>query len=295
MRLKYFVFILIGIFIFSGCNLAKSSKRIQKDTQEKIPVKVLKVSKTTIRNVLEYVGNIKANEEAIIYPKVTGKIVEKVKKEADFVKKDEVIAYIDRDEVGLTFKLAPVLSSLDGVVGKVFVDIGQQVNLQTPIALVVDTEKVKVNLDIPEKYLGKIKLGLKATVKVDAYPEKEFFGKITKIIPVVDLATRTFPLEILIDNPEHLLKVGMFAKVSIILEEDENALAVLKEAILGEEPDLFVYIIKDGRAVLRKVKLGLKEGAYYQVKEGLEENDLVVVMGQQRLYDGALVNIEETE
>ncbi|MCM8787967.1 MAG: efflux RND transporter periplasmic adaptor subunit [Candidatus Omnitrophica bacterium] len=291
MRFKYFV--LLIIFVFTSCKFIDKNKKPSQSFQEEIPVKVMKVKPTTIRNVLDYVGNIKAKEEAIIYPKVTGKIIKKIKEETELVEKDDIIAYIDRDEVGLTFELAPVTSSLKGMIGKVFVDIGQQVNSQSPVALVVDIDKVKVNLDIPEKYLDKVKIGLSAIVKVDAYPDKEFVGKIIKVIPVIDLTTRTFLVEILIDNPDYLLKPGMLAKVTVILEEYKDALVVLKEAILGKEPDLFVYVVENNKASIKKVKLGLKEGPYYQIKEGLKEGDLVVVMGQQKLYDNAPVSTHE--
>ncbi|MCM8819782.1 MAG: efflux RND transporter periplasmic adaptor subunit [Candidatus Omnitrophica bacterium] len=292
MRLKYFI--LLVVFIFSCCNVIdKNTKKSLQLIGEEIPVKVMKIKPTTIRNILDYVGNIKAKEEAIIYPKVSGKIVKKVKEESEPVEKEDVIAYIDRDEVGLTFQLAPVTSSLKGLIGKIFVDLGQQVHPQTPIALVVDIDKVKVNLDIPEKYLDKVKLGLKAIVKVDAYPDKEFIGNITKIVPIIDFVTRTFSIEILVDNPDHLLKPGMLAKVTVILEEYKDALVVLKEAVLGKEPDLFVYVVKNNKALTKKVKLGLKEGPYYQIKEGIDVDDLVVIMGQQKLYDSAVVSIQE--
>ena len=172
-------------------------------------------------------------------------------------------------------------------------DIGENVTTQTPIALVVDMRRVEIDLDIPEKYYAKIALDQKAKVKIDAYPDEEFSGRVTKISPVVDLSTRAAPIEIAIDNPEGKLRSGMFSKVSLVLTEHKNVPVILKEAIMGKVPNLYVYVIENQKAVLRKITLGIRQGPYYEVREGLREGDLVVIMGQQRLYDGAQVITEE--
>jgi len=242
---------------------------------------------------LEYVGNVKAQEEVNVYPKVTGKIIEKVKDEGDAVNKGDVIAYIDRDEVGLKFEKAPVESPINGIVGRVLVDIGSSVTSQTPVALVVDMNKVKISLDIPELYISRVSLGLRAQVKVDSYPQEEFLGQVTKISPVLDLQVRSAPIEIEIENSDHRLKSGMFARVILNLSEHKGVPVVMKEALLGKNHDTFVYIVENRKAVRRPVMLGIRQDSSFEVVEGLKEDDLVVIMGQQRLTDGTLVSIEE--
>ncbi|OGX16862.1 MAG: hypothetical protein A3K83_04300 [Omnitrophica WOR_2 bacterium RBG_13_44_8b] len=279
----------LSLFLIAGCQQNKEEAK----PPETIPVKILAVKLTKLSEALEYVGNIKAKDEAIVYPKVSGKIIEKVKVDGSAVAKNEAIAYIDRDEVGLKFEKAPVESPLAGIVGRVFVDIGSHVEPQTPVALVVNMDEVNINLDIPEKFLPRVSLGQNAKITVDAYPEEEFSGKVTKISPVVDLNTRSSPIEITIGNTKHLLKSGMFAKVQLVIEEHENVPVILKEAMMGKEPDLYVYVIENKKAVLRKISLGIRQGPYYEVKQGLKQGDAVVIMGQQRLYEGAAVIAEE--
>ncbi|MCM8780533.1 MAG: efflux RND transporter periplasmic adaptor subunit [Candidatus Omnitrophica bacterium] len=287
--LLYLIFCLVmGVIL--GCQQKELPKQKEEDI---IAVKVLKVELRDIFESLEYVGNIKAEEEALVYPKVSGKIIEKVKIEGQEISKTESIVYIDRDEVGLVYEKAPVEAPLDGIVGRVYVDVGQHVTPQTPIALILSMDKVKIVLDIPERYLARIALGLKARIQVDSYPEEEFWGKVNKVIPVVDLATRTAPVEIVLDNPKHRLKSGMFARVGLILEERRAVPVILKESIITRDQDSYVYIVENNRAVLKKVRLGLKQGPYYQVLEGIKEKDLVVIMGQQRLTPGAKVKFEE--
>ncbi|MFH0790981.1 MAG: efflux RND transporter periplasmic adaptor subunit [Candidatus Omnitrophota bacterium] len=277
--------------LLTGCQ-----PKIEKNkTDEVIPVKVMKIEYKELCQTLDYVGNIKAEDEAVVYPKISGKISEKVKQEGDAVTKGGVIAYIDRDEVGLKFEKAPVESPLTGVVGKVYVDIGVNVSAQTAIALVVNMDSVKIDLDIPEKYLSKVCLGQEANITVDTYSQEEFIGRITKVSPIIDLATRTATVEITIDNPGHRLKSGMFANVRLIIERRPKTPVILKEAIVGKNSYVHIYVIENKKAVLRKISLGIRQGPDYEVTEGLKEGDLVVIMGQQKLYEGAAVNVEMEE
>ena len=282
--------LMLATFIV-GCGAKEEEKGIAQ--KEAVPVRVIKVERKSMQNVLDYVGDVKAQEEALVYPKVSGKIIEKLKTEGSSVTKGETIAYIDRDEVGFQFEKAPVESPLAGIVGRVNVDIGTSVTPQTPVALVVDMDQVKIDLDIPEKYLPRISLGQEARIAVEAYPGVKFIGKVSKISPVLDLETRTAPIEIIIPNSDHRLKSGMFAQVELVIEEHKDVVVISKEAILGKELQQYVYVVHDNVARQRNIKAGIHYGQEYEITEGLKEGELVVVMGQQRLYDGASVVIEE--
>ncbi len=281
------LFIIIGVFLLSGCGGHK-----EKVEEQAIPVKIARVQLDTLRNTLDYVGDIEAQNQAIVYPKVGGKIIEKVKEKGSFIKKDEVIAYIDRDEVGFEFEKSPVESPLSGLVGRIYVDKGTAVTPQTPVALVVDMDNVKVNLNIPEKFLPQVRLKQKAQVRVDSYTKEIFEGQIANISPVVDLDTRTFPVEIIVSNEKHLLNPGMFARVKLIIEERNNIPVVVKEAIVGKGDQAYVYVSEQGVARRRFVKLGIKEGPVYEVLEGIKEGEEVVIMGQQRLREGIKVSVQ---
>ncbi|MFA7677772.1 MAG: efflux RND transporter periplasmic adaptor subunit [Candidatus Omnitrophota bacterium] len=293
----FIVLVLSVSFFLTGC---KPKQKIVEDSIFAVAVSPVVLGE--IQETLDYAGSIRAKEEALVYPKTSGKIMEKIKEEGNSVEKGEIMGYIDRDEIGFTFEKAPIESPLRGIVGRVYVDQGVQVTPQTPIALVVDMDSIEVDLNVPEKYLSKISLGQEAKIKVDAYPEAAFSGRVSKISPVVDIDTRTAPIEITCYNADHRLHSGMFARIKLILSKHTTAPIILKESILGRGTDIYVYVVssqKDssGRAnvVQRKnVKLGIKDGSYYEVTEGLKEGDLVVVTGQNKLYEGALVKVQET-
>ncbi len=283
------ILLLILSMALFGCQV---KEKASSEKQQVIPVKAMKVELADLLNKLEYTGNIKAQDEAIIYPKVSGKVIEKVREDGSIVNKGDVIAYIDRDEVGLQFEKAPVESPISGIIGRIYVNIGSNVSSQTPIALVVNMDMVKIELDIPEIHLPKIFLGQESDLSVDAYPDKKFLGKVTKISPVVNLENRAARVGITVDNSEHLLKSGMFVRVSLVIEKHAKVPIILKEAIIGKEPDTYVYLVENNKAKLRKVSLGIHDSYLYEVTEGLREGEMVVVMGQQRLYDDAQVFAE---
>ena len=291
MSYKKILTMICCVVLLSGCTPGK----LKDKPQEAIPVKVDKVKLQELSESLDYSGDIKAQDEAVIYPKVSGKIIEKVKEDGALINKGDPICYVDRDEVGLKFQKAPVESTLTGILGRVYVDIGENVAANTPVALVVSVDKVKIGLDIPERYLPKITLGQQAQISVDSWPDEKFTGSVTKISPVIDLSTRTAPVEITAQNKEYRLKSGMFAKVRLVIETRNNVPVILKEAIMGHDPDNYVFVVQGKKAVFKKINLGIRQGPYFEVRQGLAEGDAVVIMGQQLLSDGSSVEPEETE
>ena len=278
--------LLIAALVVPGCGRRAEEKR------ETIPVRAMRVEAQTVSRTLDYASNIEAWDRAEVFPKVSGKILEKLKEDGAPIAKGETIAYIDRDEVGFKFEKAPVESPLTGVIGRVYVDRGTNVNAQTAVAVVVDIDRVKVHLDVPERFLPQVSIGQHARVSVEAYPREVFTGTVARISPVVETETRTAPVEISIDNPGHRLKPGMFAGIQLILEKRENVPAVMQEAVIGREPNVYVFVVNGGVAHPRDVKLGLRENDRVEVLKGLKAGDLVAVMGQERLRDGVAVNVE---
>lgn len=291
MKIRTYMLILFLCFLPMGC-AKPESKNIEEQKKVSVPVRVMKIELKSIQNYLDYVGDVKAEDEALVYPKVNGKIIEKLKSEGDLVNKGDVIAFIDRDEVGFKFEKAPVESPITGVVGRVNVDIGTSVTPSTAIALLVNMKNMKIDLDVPEKYLSAISIGQSAEVMVQAYAHEIFAGKVSRISPVLDIDTRTAPIEIVIANPDFRLKSGMFAEVKLVINEHKNVPVIRKEAILGRSPSESVYVIKNNIAHLQHIKVGMRQGAYCEVVEGLKDGDLVVVMGQQILSEGDSVVTE---
>ena len=223
-------------------------------------------------------GSLKALEEAVIYPRVSGKLLRNVLREGDKVKKGQTISLIERDEVGAKYEPVVVPSTINGVVGRVYLDPGANVTTGTPIALVVNQDTIRIAVDIPERYIGEIYKGQSAWLMVEALPEQKFQATLDLISPVVDSLSRSVAVEFKANNKEAKLRSGMFAKLDISLAEQKNALSLAKKNILENEDGSYYVLVasKDGKKAEKKnIQVGFKNNDFWQVS-GITEKDPVL-------------------
>lgn len=275
----------------SGCGNGNGSalKTVETDI---FTVKTGVVGRRTMENTLILPGNAKAWQEATIYPRAAGKLRQNLLVEGDHVKKDETIALVERDEVGVVHKPMVVPATIDGVIGQIFQDPGANVGVQTPIATVVDQTKIRMSVNIPERYTGMVYKGQPASITTAAYPGKTFKGKIYKLSPVVDQTNLSTMAEILIDNSSGQLKTGMFGHVSLSLKRHEDTLAVPLDAILNEDGKKFVFLAdKDNHAVKVEVTPGIETNEFVEVTKGIKAGDKIIVFGLYGLQNGSRIKI----
>ncbi|MBL7091921.1 MAG: efflux RND transporter periplasmic adaptor subunit [Candidatus Omnitrophica bacterium] len=289
-RYNLLLMIFIAIFILPGC-MEREREEIYEQAAH--PVSVTRISRQDLKEFLFYSGDIEAEDEATVYSRVTGKLAENKVQEGNAVKKGETLALVDRDEIGYEFELAPVASPIQGVVGRAYLDKGANVTLTTPVVLVVNMDEVRVKIDVTEKDLPKVVEGLIAQVKVDAYPDETFQGRLQKVSPVVDLNTRTAPAWISIVNSQHKLKPGMFARLRLMAGEHKNVPVIIREAAIEEDSQRYVFVVENNRAYKRKVELGLASEGKYEVLTGLRPGEKVIVMGPSDLKNGDPVKVVE--
>ncbi len=300
-RTKIIILVLVflaigGAFLryFNGKSSEAKAQPGQKIVQSNIIVKVAQVKKEDFTLKLDYVGSLKAKDEASVFSKVTGKLVEYSVNEGDRVAKGDVIAIIDRDETGLKFELAKVESPISGLVGRILLDKGASIIPgASALAIVVDMDEMIVMLNISEQDIPYMKKALRALLKVDAYPQDEFQGEISRVSEIVDPQTRTLPIEIRIPNKDHKLKSGMFARIKIIAAELKDVLVLSQDTIVQELGEKFVFLVENNIADKRKVTLGRRDDGKIEVIAGIREGDNVIVFGQQGLKDGAPVVVSK--
>lgn len=186
-------------------------------------------------------------------------------------------------------------SPIDGVVTARNYDAGDLYGMSAPIYTVEQIVPVKLLVGISESDYTKVKKGDAIEITADAIPGKVFYGKVEKIYPTIDPATRTFTVEVVVDNKYKTLRPGMFARVAVNFGSNNNVVvpdvAVVKQQGSGER---FVYVLnEDGTVTYQKVVLGRRMGAEYEVLEGLQDGAKIVTGGQIRLKDGVKVTVNE--
>lgn len=186
-------------------------------------------------------------------------------------------------------------SPVNGVVTARNYDVGDLYGMSAPIYTVEQIKPVKLLVAISESDYTRVKKGDSVEITADAIPEKTFYGKVEKIYPTIDPATRTFTVEVVVSNNYSTLRPGMFARVTVNFGSNTNVvipdIAVVKQQGSGER---FVYVLnEDGTVTYRKVVLGRRMGTEYEVLEGLQDGDKIVTGGQIRLKDGIKVTVNE--
>ena len=293
MRISKMILILATCYLLLATCLMGCGKETAKVKEAGIPVEVAVVQEKQLQEILKFTGDIEGKDQVQVYSKVPGKLIEYKVQEGARVKKKDIIALIDRDVTGFKFEPAPVEAPISGVVAKTYFDQGDSVSPQIPIAVVADMDEVKVKIEVTEVDYPKVKLGQMARIKVDAYPDKEFEGKLSKLSTLVSPQTRTATAEITIPNPEHFLVPGMFARISLLAGK-HKALVVPRDAIL-RLPGTGVYycfIVQENKAKKAFVELGAKENNLQEIVKGLNEGGLVILSGQGVLQTGAAVEIK---
>ncbi len=188
-----------------------------------------------------------------------------------------------------------LLSPINGVITARNYDAGDMYSMSAPIYTVEQIKPIKLLIGISESDYLKVKKGDSVEVTADALPGMTFYGKIRKIYPTVDPMTRTFTVEVVVDNNYSTLRPGMFARAKVCFGVNNNVVipdvAVVKQQGSGER---FVYVLnEDGTVTYQKVVLGRRLGAEYEVLEGLVDGAKVVIGGQIRLKDGIKVIVNE--
>ena len=188
-----------------------------------------------------------------------------------------------------------LVSPIDGVVTARNYDAGDMYAMSAPIYTVEQIKPVKLLVGISEADYTKVKKGDSVEITADALPGQTFTGKIGKIYPTIDAATRTFMVEIVVNNNGNILRPGMFARVTVTFGVNNSVVipdvAVVKQQGSGER---FVYVLNaDGTVSYEKVVLGRRMGAEYEVLEGLQDGAKVVIGGQIRLKDGVKVEVNK--
>ncbi|MFQ5682223.1 MAG: efflux RND transporter periplasmic adaptor subunit [Candidatus Binatia bacterium] len=183
-------------------------------------------------------------------------------------------------------------SPLTGFLIKKYVDVGTWVHAGDAIADLIDLDPVFASGPVGERYISLLRIGLSATVRVDAIPGKGFGGTVSHIVPQADPQSRTFPVKVSIPNPHGRLKSGMLARVSVKVGEKRQGYFVPKDAVVRREADEVIFVVVDGLAREYKVTTGrVVKGLMEVYHHALKTGQAVVVLGNGTLKDGAKIRV----
>lgn len=184
-----------------------------------------------------------------------------------------------------------VVAPFDGVVGLKDISVGRYVTPGDELVGLDRIDPLDLDFRVPERWLTKLRAGQNVEVAVDAVPGERFVGTIAAIDPVVDVNGRAVRIRASIANPERVLRPGLFARVSLELDERPDAVLVPESAVVLQQTGPIVYRIEEGRALATPVTTGVRRGGKVELTQGIEAGTVVVVSGHVRLRDRAQVEV----
>ena len=212
---------------------------------------------------------------------------------------DDIIARVRtsqaaRDNAALALERCAIRAPFDGVVNRFHIEAGQYLAIGDPVAEVLQIDRVKIEVGIPESDVDKVRRLEHFSVKIDALGGRRFPGTRHYLYKNSDNFARLYNLEIAVDNPDGEILPDMFTRVEIVKTEVTHGLGVPLYTLINRKGIDALYVVTDGVAHLTPVETGIQDGWQVEVSKGLKPGDQVVVVGQRQIDDGQAVNVTRT-
>ena len=256
-----------------------------------------KLSSGTLDDYLEFGGDVDSVSSVSVMPDMAGKLSGVKVSVGDTVKKDQIIAYVDASRPGYNYSESPVKAPAAGRIISLVTNIGTTVSQAMPVAKISNTEEMEIKINVPERFISRVKEGQRVELTFDAYPGDVFGAKVSEVSPVLDNSSRTMLTKVRIVQRDNKIKIGMYARVKLITESRENTIVVPSTTIVTRDGNPYVFVVNDdvvenkGTVRQQPVKLGITIDDKTEVVDGLKTGQTVVAKGQTLLSDGAKVNI----
>lgn len=188
-----------------------------------------------------------------------------------------------------------VRAPFGGMVGRRLVSLGDYVTSATPLTTLQTVDPQRASFSVPERHAQRLTVGQGVRFRVAAVADRQFEGVVDFVDPRVQLPGRTILIKASVPNPERDLKPGMFIEARLATGVRPDAVLVPEDAILPLGGADYVWVVADGQASRREVRLGIRMPGYVEILSGIEDGERVVVGGLERLQDGADVSPTEVE
>jgi len=198
------------------------------------------------------------------------------------------------DNAALEMDRCAIRVNMDGVVDKLPIETGQFLNVGDPVAQILQIDRIKIEVGIPETDVDAVRQIERFRIVVDALKGETFEGRLHHLGRSADGLARSYPLEIAVDNPDSRLLPDMFARVDVVKQRVENSLSVPLFSLITVKKEQTVFLADAGQVRQVRVQTGIQDGWRVQIRKGLSAGDRVVVVGQRDMKDGAAVNVVRT-
>jgi RND family efflux transporter MFP subunit len=215
-----------------------------------------------------------------------------VEAQLDLARAQEREAQAELNELEIRLSQSKIYAPMSGHVARRHVDVGALVSPATPIISLVNLSTMVTMANVPEREVGKLRVGNKATIEVDAFGNTSFAGRVARIGPVLDPSTRSATVEVEIPNPDAGLKAEMFVRVMLDLGSTRPAILIPREALVYRGQQAGVYLDQSGTPVFIPVDTGLTVDSEVEVSS-LKPGTRIIARGATMLREGDRIRIVE--
>ena len=200
---------------------------------------------------------------------------------------------LDYENAEMNLEKMNIRAPFDGVIVNLpHFSAEARVNSGTSVVTIMDYSSMLLEINLPESAINEIKVGQKAYITHYTLPKDTIIGEITELSPAISAETRTFKGKLVIDNKKLLIRPGMFVKADIVTESHSSTIVIPKNIVRNERNRRIVFVVDQGIAQAKQVKLGLEEKNSVEVLSGLDKDDQLIVRGFETLRDGSKVKIQ---
>jgi membrane fusion protein (multidrug efflux system) len=183
-------------------------------------------------------------------------------------------------------------SPISGLVNHLFVDEGEFLERGKSMVELVNVDKIKVNVNVPELDVKYLQVRQKAKVQIDAFPDRVLLGTVDFVAYKADPFTKTFKVRVIVDNADHKIRPGMIARVAFLRRLIGDAVVAPLFSLVDKGGERILFVEKDGVAHARTVSLGVIQGDRIQITSGLNVGDRLIVTGQTEVEEGMRVQVQ---
>lgn len=214
--------------------------------------------------------------------------------ELELTKAREAVMRAAAEKTQAMVDFATIKAPFDGVVTERWADPGDLIQpASTKILHVMRLDPLRVRIHIPQSDVFAVRADSKAKVTFDELPSRVFEVPVSRLFWALNKSTKTMSTEIDLPNPDGLIRPGMFAHVSIELEARPGALVLPASALVSEKKKTFVYVVREGTAKKLPIAVGFDDGIEFEVRQGIQEQDDVIVTGKNLVSDGEKVRVTQ--
>ncbi|MDR0475069.1 MAG: efflux RND transporter periplasmic adaptor subunit [Treponema sp.] len=302
--MKKFLIILAVLLIAAGLIFARSMSTkkndisaVEKNAATIFTVRTETAQVRTLQAYIEVNANIVSGNQVTVMPDANGRLVSMRVGLGNLVQRGALIAEVDPSRPGTDYSLSPVYAPVSGMVVTNPLTVGSTVSTSSPLMTLAVNSSIEIEALIPEREIGQLRTGLKAGIRLEAFPGETFAATLTLVSPVVDPVSRTRKITLQFDRTDQRIIPGMFSRVKLNTRNYVNVVSVPQEAVVEHRGKTIVYVLDtthqgDTPTVqAREISIGVTVDGEMEIITGLEPGEAVIVQGQQFLSDGSPVRV----